>query len=132
MMVALGREVVSAGAHSRQPRARGPRPRARTRAREERVGLPPIVKAVASRGEGIAAVAEAVGGRVYLEGTAQGAAKQHQRVREELRVIFTDLLMEEAFAAVGDALDAKVPAIRARAKTRTAAARALVERFRRG
>lgn len=133
MMVALGHEVVSAGAHSRH-HAHGALDLAReeTRARDDE-WLPPIVKAVASRGEGIAAVAEAVEKhRVYLEGTAQGAEKQRLRAREELRVIFTDLLMEEAFAAVGDALDAKVPAIRAREEDPYSAARALVERFRRG
>jgi LAO/AO transport system kinase len=56
---------------------------------------PPIVKAVASRGEGIHELWEAIGShRAFLEAEGRLAARRDRRIREELRSIVVERLYE--------------------------------------
>jgi LAO/AO transport system kinase len=58
---------------------------------------PPIVKTVASRGEGFEELWEAVGShRAYLETDGRLAARRTKRIREELRAIVVERLYERA------------------------------------
>ncbi len=131
MMIALGHELASAGAHSR-----GHSAGALDLAREElraKAGewLVPIVKAVASRGEGIAALAEAIAKhRTWEDSSPLGAAKREERARDELSVVFHDLLRDEATRAVAAPFDAAAKALLRRETDPYTAARALLDAFR--
>ncbi len=106
MMVALGHEIVSAGAHSRG-HAAGSLDLARA---EHRVKagewLVPIVKTVASRGEGVTALAEAIAKhRAWEETTADGAERRRGRAARSCVVIFRDMLLDEAHDALAADFD---------------------------
>jgi LAO/AO transport system kinase len=58
---------------------------------------PPIVKTVASRGEGIEELWEAIGAhRAHLEADGRLAARRTKRIRDELRAIVVERLYERA------------------------------------
>lgn len=67
--------------------------------------LPPIVKTVASKAQGIDALAEAVQKhRTFLFDTASGEARRRQRVEAELLNVFRSTLIERAVASLGESL----------------------------
>ncbi len=131
MMVALGHEIVSAGAHSRG-HAAGSLDLARA---EHRVKagewLVPIVKTVASRGEGVTALAEAIAKHRAWEASSElGGARKAERAREELRVVLSDMLLTEAREALAGEFEASSQALLDHRIDPYRAARALVDRFR--
>ena len=131
MMISLGHEVVSAGAHSRRHGAGHlDLARAELRAAEDE-WLPPIVKTVASRAEGLDALTAAIARhRGWEEGTDRGAARARERAREELRVVFRELLLDAAHAALAADFELAVGEVQRRASDPYRAAEALVQRFR--
>jgi LAO/AO transport system kinase len=131
MMIALGHEIVSAGAHSRG-HAAGSLDLARAEHRA-RAGewLVPIVKTVASRGEGVSDLAAAIGRHRDWEASSElGAARKGERAREELRVVLNDMLLSEARQELSEMFDASANALLERTTDPYRAARALVDRFR--
>jgi LAO/AO transport system kinase len=63
----------------------------------------PVLKTVAVRGEGIPAVTDACARhRAFLLGSEAGRARLAQRRRDELALIFRDLLRSEALSRLGD------------------------------
>jgi LAO/AO transport system kinase len=132
MMIALGHELVSAGAHSRG-HAAGVLDVAREASRA-RAGewLVPIAKTVASRAEGIAGLADAIANhRAWQKGTDAGAARSTRRARDELRIVLHDLLIEEAHTALASEFEAAATQLAERQVDPHTAASALLARFRR-
>jgi len=131
MMISLGHEVVSAGAHSRRHGAGHlDLARAELRAAADE-WLPPIVKTVASRAEGLDALTDAIARhRAWEEGTDRGAERARERAREELRVVFRELLLDAAHAALAAEFEAAVGVVQRRESDPYRAADALVKRFR--
>jgi LAO/AO transport system kinase len=131
MMVSLGHEIVSAGAHSRGHAAGAlDLGQSQMRAREGE-WLVPIVKTVASRGEGLDGLVEAIAKhRAWEETTTDGAERARGRAREELRVIFREMLLDEAHAVLGAEFETAAAEVNARTIDPYRAARALVKRLR--
>jgi LAO/AO transport system kinase len=77
---------------------------------------PPIVKTVASRGEGFEELWEAVGAhRAFLETDGRLAARRTKRIRDELRAIVVERLYEQAGAVcAGERFDELAAAVEAR------------------
>ncbi len=77
---------------------------------------PPIVKTVASRGEGLEELWEAIGShRAFLEADGRLAARRTKRIRDELKAIVVERLYERAGAVCGDArFDELAAAVEAR------------------
>jgi LAO/AO transport system kinase len=93
---------------------------------------PPIHKCVAPRGEGIAeVVASLEKHRAWLDSSADGQERRHERLAEELREALRETLIDEARAALGTEIDDAVRAVEARTLDPYSATEALVARFRR-
>lgn len=76
---------------------------------------PPIAKCIATRGEGIAELVEALDRhRAWLEGTHAGRARRHLRLAEELRESLRETLIEAATHALGDAIERAVSDVEAK------------------
>jgi LAO/AO transport system kinase len=76
---------------------------------------PPIVKCVATRGEGTEALLGALDAhRAWIEGTAAGRARREQRMGEEVREALREALIEAAAHDLGDELDQAVHRVDAR------------------
>jgi LAO/AO transport system kinase len=77
---------------------------------------PPIVKTVASRGEGLEELWEAIGShRAWLEADGRLAARRTKRIRDELRAIVVERLYERAGAVcAGDRFDELAASVEAR------------------
>ncbi len=131
MMIALGHEIVSAGAHTRGHRAGAlDLARAEHRAREGEWFVP-IVKTVASRAEGIGDLVAAVARhRAWEADSTRGAERREERAREELRVVLNDLLLTEARAELAGPFEDAARSLFERQTDPYRAARALVDRFR--
>ncbi|AUX23146.1 GTPase [Sorangium cellulosum] len=138
LMIALGGEVAratglarghsAAALHARaaQPAAPGGEP-------PEGPWVPAIVRTVATRNEGVAAlVARLEAHRAWLFGTEAGAARREERLREAMHVQLRDALTDAAVAALGPALDAAVRAVARREIDPYTASEQLVEAFRAG
>jgi LAO/AO transport system kinase len=92
---------------------------------------PPIVKCVATRNEGTAALLDAIDRhRAWVEGTDEGRARRHSRLAEELRETLREALIEEAMGALRGDLDRALEAVESRRLDPYAAARGLVDAFR--
>jgi LAO/AO transport system kinase len=77
---------------------------------------PPIVKTVASRGEGLEELWEAIGAhRAHLETDGRLAVRRTKRIRDELRAIVVERLYERAGAVcAGEHFDNLAAAVEAR------------------
>jgi len=77
---------------------------------------PPIVKTVASRGEGLEELWEAIGAhRAFLESDGRLAARRTKRIRDELRAIVVERLYERAgTVCAGERFDELAAAVEAR------------------
>jgi LAO/AO transport system kinase len=77
---------------------------------------PPIVKTVASRGEGFEELWEAIGShRAYLETDGRLAARRTKRIRDELRAIVVERLYERAgTVCAGDQFEELAASVEAR------------------
>ena len=70
---------------------------------------PPIMKCVATRGEGILALVEALDRhKAWLDGTASGRARRLIRLAEELRESLRETLIEAATESLGSEIDRAV------------------------
>jgi LAO/AO transport system kinase len=77
--------------------------------------ITPIVKTVASRGQGVAELVAAFAKhREFLTKTPEGEQRQRERAREEVLSVFRATLVDAAVSALGDALDAAVERVLAR------------------
>lgn len=94
---------------------------------------PPILKAVATRGEGIAPLVEALERhRAWGDDTERGRARRRARLAEEVRDGLREALIEAAAHALGANIDEAVRAVDARETDPYTATEGLVEAFRRG
>ncbi len=92
---------------------------------------PPIVKCVATRGEGIAdVVASLARHRAWVEGTEAGQARRRARLGEEVRDALREALIDVAVADLGDRIDAAVRDVDARTVDPYTAIDHLVSAFR--
>jgi LAO/AO transport system kinase len=138
LMIALGGETMAAASKSRghtvhsnvgpgsaaAPQEGAPPPERWT---------PPILKCVATRGEGIAEVVRALDGhRRWVEETESGRARRQQRLAEEVREGLREALIEAAVSALGEKIDEAVRAVGARELDPYAATERLIAEFRGG
>jgi LAO/AO transport system kinase len=124
-MIALGGVVAKAGGPS--PRGHG----AAATGLAPGVGggewVPPILKTVATKGEGIDALVEACAKhREHLEGTEAGSRKRVQRIEQELLGILRDALLRETETRLGRALASAVKAVSTREEDPYTAAERMV------
>ena len=92
---------------------------------------PPIFKCVATRGEGIAEVVDALHRHhAWLESTESGRARRHLRLAEEVRESLREALIEEATTALAKELDAAVDAVERKAVDPYSAIEHLLVQFR--
>jgi LAO/AO transport system kinase len=92
---------------------------------------PPIVKCVATRGEGIADLVGALDRqRAWLEGTDAGASRKRERLTEELRSTLRESLVERISDDLGARIADAVAAVEARSVDPYTATDALIAAFR--
>jgi LAO/AO transport system kinase len=113
LMIALGRETVRA-----RPNARGHQMHGGVAARSlpEDPGdwTPPIVKCVATRGEGVLELIAALDRhRAWGEGTERGQARRRSRLAEEVRGALREALIDAAVQQLQDRIDAAVREVEA-------------------
>jgi LAO/AO transport system kinase len=92
---------------------------------------PPIVKCVATRGDGVEDVVLALERhRAWLEGTDGGRARRRDRLAEQLREGLREALIEAAVHDLGGSIDDAVRTVEAREVDPYTATERLVEAFR--
>jgi LAO/AO transport system kinase len=92
---------------------------------------PPILKCIATRGEGIEPLVDALERhRAWVEGTEPGRARRRARLAEEVREALREALIDAAAHDLGDRLDAAVRDVEARALDPYTATERLVDEFR--
>jgi LAO/AO transport system kinase len=92
---------------------------------------PPIAKCVATRGEGIAELVEALDRhKAWLDGTHAGRARRHLRLAEELRESLRETLIEAATHALGSEIERAVSDVEAKAIDPYTATEQLLTAFR--
>ena len=92
---------------------------------------PPIVKCVATRGDGEGDVVAAVDQhRAWLEGTEAGRSRRRERLAEEVRETLREALIEAAVNDLGARVDEVVRDVESRAVDPYTATERLVEAFR--
>ena len=131
LMLALGREASRA-----QPRGHGSHaatdPASPERGRTANDSwVPPIVKCVATRGEGTSALMAALDEhRAWVEGTQAGQDRTQIRLAEEVRETLREALIDAAVTDLGTTIDAAVHEVAARITDPYTATERLVEAFR--
>ena len=92
---------------------------------------PPIVKCVATRGEGTDGLVNALAAhRTWLDGTTRGRERRRARLTEELRETLREALIDAAVFDLGPRIDAAVRDVEARAVDPYTATERLVGEFR--
>lgn len=130
LMIALGGEVLSGGAHTRG-HAAGHLDVAEQRVKQrEGAWVPPIVKCVATRRQGIDDLVAALERHRAYQQTPAGAARREARLREQMHGMLRDALIETAVAELGPALDDATARIARREIDPYTASERLVESFR--
>jgi LAO/AO transport system kinase len=131
LMLALGNESFAAlrpKGHAASGLAVAPDPSALAGER----WIPPILKCVATRGQGAAELLEKLREhRTWLETTASGRARRSERLRFQLIAFLRDALAAEAIAALGNAVDEAARRVEDREVDPYVACQQLIERFRR-
>lgn len=134
LMIALGTESVLAASRARGHVVHSDAidPTAGEAAGPSRLAWrPPIERAVATRGEGIAEIVDALARhRAWLESTPEGRARRRARLAEELREALREALIEEATRSLAPALDAAVARVEERVEDPYTATETLVRAFR--
>ena len=132
LMIALGGEVLSAGAHSRG-HAAGHLDVAQEKVKHaEGVWVPPIVRCVATKNQGVDELVRRLEEhRAWLAGPA-GLRRVEQRQREQLRGFLREALVDEATAALGARIDEAAARVLRREIDPYSASEELVAAFRRG
>jgi LAO/AO transport system kinase len=93
---------------------------------------PPIVKCVATQGDGVDALAAALDRhRAWLQGTAAGQARWREQLAREVREALRDALIEAAVEGLGPRLDEIAAKVEARSVDPYTAVEELVDAFRR-
>ena len=130
LMIALGSEtMIAAGkqrghvVHSEHDGVEKNKP--------EQGWVPPIVKCVALRGEGIEELAAALEKHhAWVTETPAGRARRHERLAEELRETLREALIDAAMEKLGGAIDEAVHAVETKSLDPYTATEQLVARFR--
>jgi LAO/AO transport system kinase len=138
LMIALGNDTMRALSNVRDHRTHGASdghvplaPPAPLEAGE--AWTPPIVKCMATRGDGVAELAVALARhRTWLEGTEGGRARRLERVAQEVREGLREALIEAAVGDLGARIDEVARAIEARSVDPYTATERLVDAFRSG
>ena len=92
---------------------------------------PPIVKCVATRGDGVEELVSALGRHhAWLLGSAAGQARQRERLGQEVRDALREALIEVAVDGIGDAIEAMASRVQARMIDPYSATEELVAAFR--
>jgi LAO/AO transport system kinase len=139
LMIALGNESIRALSKSRghathtaaDAHVTQPRPPSQAEAASSEQWTPPIVKCVATRAEGVDAVAAALERhRAWGESTEAGRARRRARLAEEMRDALREALIEAAVDDLSAAIDAAVREVEARSVDPYTATERLVEEFR--
>lgn len=132
LMIALGGEVMSAGAHS-QGHAAGHLDVARQRVKHrEGVWVPPIVRTVATRNQGLDELLVKLDEHRAWQQSEPGQARQAQRQREQLQGFLREALVEAAVASLGERLDEAASRVLRRELDPYTASEQLVAAFRAG
>ncbi|MBL8611124.1 MAG: methylmalonyl Co-A mutase-associated GTPase MeaB [Myxococcales bacterium] len=134
LMIALGTESVLAASRARGHvvHSEAIDPTAGEAAGPSRLAWrPPIKRAVATRGEGITEVVDALAQhREWLETTPEGRARRRARLAEELREALREALIDEATQSLRPALEAAVARVEERVEDPYTATESLVRAFR--
>jgi LAO/AO transport system kinase len=135
LMIALGGETrVASGkgrGHVVHGRAASP-PAAESPVGSQR-WTPPILRCVATRGEGIAELSSALSRhRAWLEGTEGGRARRKERLAEEVREGLREALIDAATGMLGEEIDLAVRSVDAREIDPYTATERLIDAFRSG
>jgi LAO/AO transport system kinase len=139
LMIALGGEtMVAAGkgrghvVHGRVAVPTGAPPPPGSDAIPER-WTPPILRCIATRGEGIAEVAQALARHhAWIEGSEAGRARRKDRLAEEVRDGLREALIDAATHALGPQIEHAVRAVDAKALDPYTATEQLIDAFRGG
>ncbi|CAN5174996.1 methylmalonyl Co-A mutase-associated GTPase MeaB [soil metagenome] len=130
LMIALGSETMVASGRSRAHIVHGSSSGAI--AKDDGSDFtPPVVRCVATRGEGMAELFAALAKhRNWLESTEMGRARRHQRLSEEVRDGLREALIEAAVHDLGPAIQLAVDAVEARRLDPYTATEQLIAQFR--
>jgi LAO/AO transport system kinase len=137
LMIALGNETVRALSRTRGHATHGAgeghvRPPSTGSPTGGEGWTPPIVKCVATNGQGVDAVVSALDGhRLWVEGSAAGKARRRERLAEEVRDALREALIDAATHDLGSSLEEAALAVEERATDPYTATERLVEAFRR-
>jgi LAO/AO transport system kinase len=136
LMIALGNESIralsKARGHATHTAADGHVGASSGSAGESEDWTPPILKCVASRGEGVAPLAAALGThRAWIENTPAGRARRRTRLADEVREALREALIDAAVHDLGASIEAAVGQVEARTADPYTATEQLVEAFRR-
>jgi LAO/AO transport system kinase len=135
LMIALGSEAMVASGKRKGHVVHGGREAGGASPREESSAgwTPPIVRCIATRGEGIAALDEGLARhKVGLEATEAGRARRRARLADEVRDGLREALVEAAIEALGPRMDEAVRRVDAREVDPYTATEELVAAFREG
>jgi LAO/AO transport system kinase len=133
LMIALGGELVHAGAHSRGHAGATLDVHKQQYKHEDGRWVPRIVRTIATTNQGVAELVDKLGEhRAWLTETELGRARRLARQGEAMRTELRDALTDAALAELGGDLDAIVQAVARRELDPYTAAEDLVARFRRG
>ena len=131
LMVALGKETFAASGKGRGHVVHGKVGPPVTAGADGSSWTPPILRCIATRGEGIQELAARLAEhRHWLEHTEAGRARKHTRLAEEVRESLREALIEAASSDLQAELDAAVLAVEKHAVDPYTATEQLVARFR--
>ena len=130
LMISLGSETLIASGKRRAHVVHGASAPAGDGGLQER-WTPPIVRCVATRGEGTPELVAAVAlHRAWLDGTVAGRERRRARLAEEVRESLREALIEAAVHDLGASLDLAVRDVEERRVDPYTATERLIERFR--
>lgn len=130
LMISLGSESLIASGKRRAHVVHGASAPGGSGGQNER-WTPPIVRCVATRGEGTAELVAAVAlHRAWLDGTSSGRERRRARLAEEVRESLREALIEAATSDLGASLDEAVRDVEERRIDPYTATERLIERFR--
>lgn len=128
LMIALGGEIIRAGAHGRVQHHGAAKQEVR---HAEGVWVPRIGRTIATRNQGVAELLVMLEEhRAWLSSTELGAARRAARLAESMHAHLRDALVEEALRTLGDHLDTAAAAVGRREIDPYSAAEQLVAEFR--
>jgi LAO/AO transport system kinase len=133
LMIALGSETMIASGKQRGHAVHSENDGTVENAKVTHGWVPPIVKCVALRGEGIGELMTALDKHhAWVTDTEEGRARRHARLAEELRETLREALIDAATHKLGDAIDEAVRAVETKSIDPYTATEDLVARFRKG